>query len=108
MKIQTYLYVVSYSILYFLLSVIIYYMSYSSGYQGLALPIFGGGDDGQFYYEQALKFINGEPYVYTSIHIWILGAILKVFHTDNVMLLRIFNFTGSILLIALALLILKK
>lgn len=83
-------------------------MSYSSGYQGLALPIFGGGDDGQFYYEQALKFINGEPYVYTSIHIWILGAILKVFHTDNVMLLRIFNFTGSILLIALALLILKK
>ncbi|KOY83880.1 hypothetical protein I6G82_15330 [Lysinibacillus macroides] len=108
MKIQTYLYVVGYSILYFLFSTIIYFISYNDGNQGLALPIFGGGDDGQFYYEQILKFINGEPYVYTSIHIWVLGAVLKVFNTENVMVLRLFNFAGSLLLIILALLILKK
>ncbi|MFF6017087.1 hypothetical protein VO178_05990 [Lysinibacillus fusiformis] len=108
MKIQTYLYVVGYSILYFLLSVTIYFISFSSGFNGLALPVFGGGDDGQFYYEQTLKFINNESYVYTSIHIWILGIVLKVFNTENVMVLRIFNFTGSFLLIILALLILKK
>ncbi|MGE7796321.1 hypothetical protein [Lysinibacillus fusiformis] len=108
MKIQTYLYVVGYSILYFLLSVTIYFISFSSGFNGLALPVFGGGDDGQFYYEQTLKFINDESYVYTSIHIWILGIVLKVFNTENVMVLRIFNFTGSFLLIILALLILKK
>lgn len=103
-----YLYVVGYSILYFLLSTIIYFISFSSGYGGLALPIFGGGDDGKFYYEQVLKFINGEPYVYTSIHIWILGIVLKIFNTENVMVLRFFNFAGSVLLIILALLILKK
>lgn len=108
MKIQMYLYVVGYSILYFLLSVTIYFISFSNGFNGLALPVFGGGDDGQFYYEQTLKFINDESYVYTSIHIWILGIILKVFNTENVMVLRIFNFTGSFLLIILALLILKK
>lgn len=108
MKIQALIYIVGYSLLYFLLSTVIYFLSLLSGYNGLALPIFGGNDDGQFYYEQAMKFVNGEPYVYTSIHIWVLGLILKLFNTDNVMVLRFFNYIGSILILVIALLTLKK
>lgn len=108
MKIQMLLYIVGYSLLFFILTTIFYFYSMAAGYNGLALPFFGGGDDGQFYYEQAINFINGTPYVYTSIHIWILGIVLKVFNTENVMVLRLFNFTASILIVVMALLILKK
>ena len=108
MKIQMLLYIVGYSLLYFILTTIFYFYSMAAGYNGLALPFFGGGDDGQFYYEQAINFINGTPYVYTSIHIWVLGIVLKIFNTENVMVLRLFNFTASILIVVMALLILKK
>lgn len=108
MRIQVLIYIVGYSLLYFLLSTSIYFVSVNSGYNGLSLPIFGGGDDGQFYYEQAMKFANGEPYIYTSIHVWVLGIVLSVFNTDNVMILRFFNYISSILLLIIALLILKK
>ncbi|UPW83705.1 hypothetical protein [Lysinibacillus sp. Ag94] len=108
MKIQGFLYIVGYSLLYFLLSTIIYFFSVNSGYNGLSLPIFGGGDDGQFYYEQAMKFANGEPYIYTSIHIWVLGGILSLFKTDSVMVLRFFNYIANIIILATSLLILKK
>lgn len=108
MKIQMLLYIVGYSLLYFFLTTIIYFYSVLSGYNGLALPIFGGGDDGQFYYEQATNFVNGTPYVYTSIHIWLLGIVINIFNTDNVMVLRIFNYIGSLLILVIAILILKK
>ncbi len=108
MKIQGFIYIVGYSLLYFLLSTTLYFLSMNSGYNGLSLPIFGGGDDGQFYYEQAQHFANGEPYVYTSIHVWILGAILSIFKTDNVMVLRLFNYMANIFILVISLLILKK
>lgn len=108
MKIQMLLYLVGYSLLYFMLTTIFYFYSMAAGYNGLALPFFGGGDDGQFYYDQAINFINGEPYVYTSIHIWILGIILKIFNTENVMVLRLFNYIASILIVVISLLTLKK
>ncbi|ATP39031.1 hypothetical protein CSE16_02765 [Solibacillus sp. R5-41] len=108
MKIQVLIYIVGYSLLYFLLSTSLYFLSVNSGYNGLSLPIFGGGDDGQFYYEQAMKFANGEPYIYTSMHVLVLGVILDIFNTDNVLILRCFNFISNILILVLSLLILKK
>lgn len=108
MKIQVLIYSVGYSLLYFLLSTCFYFLSVNSGYNGLSLPLFGGGDDGQFYYEQAMKFANGEPYMYTSIHIWVLGIVLQIFQTDNVMLLRFFNYSANILILVISLLTLRK
>ncbi|WP_274309145.1 hypothetical protein [Solibacillus daqui] len=108
MKIQILIYILGYSFVYFLLSTGLYFLSVTSGYNGLSLPIFGGGDDGQFYYEQAMNFANGEPYIYTSIHVWVLGMILDIFNTESVMILRLYNFISNILIIILSLLILKK
>lgn len=97
-----------YSILYFLLSTSIYYLSLSQNTKGITLPLFGGGDDGIFYYEQATQIANNLPYVYTSIHAVILGWIMKVFHTDSVYVLRVFNYFANVGLMIIALLLLKK
>lgn len=108
MKIQLFIYIAGYSLIYFLLSTGLYFISVNSGYNGLSLPLFGGGDDGQFYYEQAMHFANGEPYIYTSMHVWILGIILAIFNTDSVMVLRLFNLLSNALIVIFSLLILKK
>lgn len=108
MKIQLFIYIAGYSLIYFLLSTGLYFISVNSGYNGLSLPLFGGGDDGQFYYEQAMHFANGEPYIYTSMHVWVLGIILAVFNTDSVMILRLFNLLSNVLILVFSLLILRK
>lgn len=108
MKIQLLIYSLGYIFIYFIFSTILYFISVNSGFNGLSLPIFGGGDDGQFYYEQAMKFANGEPYIYTSIHVWVLGVILLVFNTDNVMVLRLFNLIANVIILVMSLLIIKK
>ncbi|MGE6513582.1 hypothetical protein [Lysinibacillus sphaericus] len=97
-----------YSILYFISSTSIYYLSLSQNTNGISLSLFGGGDDGIFYYEQATKIANNLPYVYTSIHALIFGWILKIFHTDSVYLLRVFNYLANLGLILISLLFLKK
>lgn len=89
--------IIFYCFLLFSLPVLFYYSSISSGGNGLGLSIFGGGDDGVFYYEQALNIANGQSAVLTSIHAVVLGWVLKIFHTDEVFLLRAFNFVGNIL-----------
>ena len=97
-----------YSILYFLLSTSIYYLSLSQNTKGITLPLFGGGDDGIFYYEQATQIANNLPYVYTSIHAVLFGWIMKILHTDSVYVLRVFNYLANVGLMIIALLLLKK
>lgn len=86
-----------YCILFFSLSTLFYFLSIYTGGNGLAIAMFGGGDDGAFYYEQALNIVKGQPAILTSIHALILGWILKFFQTDEVFLLRAFNFIGNVL-----------
>ena len=105
---QIVLCVIGYSLLYFIMTTLIYFYSMSNGYNGLGLPVFGGGDDGHFYYEQAVNFINGVPYVFTSIHVWILGCVMKFFNTDDVIFLRFFNYFANLALLTIGLLLLKK
>lgn len=86
-----------YCFLFFSLSTCFYYVSVSSGFKGLGVPLFGGGDDGRFYYEQAKNVASDQQAILTSIHAVILGWIFKIFQTDEVFLLRAFNFIGNLL-----------
>ncbi len=101
-------FIVIYSLSYFLLTSIFYLLSLSQGYEGLGLPMFGGGDDGVFYVEQAKNVANNEPAILTSIHVLIFGFIFKVVGTENIFILKLFNYIGNILLAVVSLLILRK
>ncbi len=81
----------------FLITIGLYYVSLATGYHGLAIPILGGSDDGVFYFENALEIKNGGNAILTSVHVVVLGYILKLFDTEYVFALKMFNFTGVIL-----------
>jgi len=110
MKIQLQLYmcVIGYVLTYFLMTTCIYVISILTGYDGLGIPLVNGKDDGAFYYEQAINLVKGLPYIETSSHIVIMGWIFKIFNTDNVLVIRIFNYSANVILLILALLTLKK
>ncbi|WP_391120064.1 hypothetical protein [Psychrobacillus sp. L3] len=101
-------YTIVYCLLYFVLALVLYILSLFFGYDGISLPLFAGGDDGAFYLEQAVNVANEQPAVLTSIHILIFGYIFKLFNTENVIILKGFNYIGNVLLVLLTLLILKK
>ncbi|WP_107923629.1 hypothetical protein [Lysinibacillus parviboronicapiens] len=105
---QTIVLICGYSLMYFGLTTIIYFLGLLQNTGGINLPLFGGGDDGIFYYEQATNIANDLSYIYTSVHTVILGWILKYFNTDSVYLLRIFNYFANLGLVIVSLLILKK
>ena len=100
--------IILYCVTYLALSYLIYVLSMKEGYGGLGLPLFGGGDDGVIYYQEALNVANDRPALLTSIHALILGWIFKVLQTDEVFVLKVFNYLGSFLLIYVAILILRK
>ncbi|OMF59363.1 hypothetical protein BK139_13255 [Paenibacillus sp. FSL R5-0490] len=97
-----------YCLVYFIITSILYYISISLGYDGLGIPFFGGGDDGEFYAEQARNIATNQPAILTSIHALVLGYILKIFNSDSIFLMKGFNYIGNILLAFIALFILKK
>ncbi|MGE7934946.1 hypothetical protein [Viridibacillus arvi] len=96
---------VLYCLLFFLLTSFFYLYSINLGSDGLSVPLFNGGDE-KFYYEQALNIASNRPAVLTSIHAVILGWILKLFHTHEVFILRLFNFIGNISILIVGLKIL--
>lgn len=81
----------------FLITIGFYYVSLATGYRGLAIPILGGSDDGVFYYENALEIKNGGNAILTSVHVVVLGYVLKIFNTEHVFALKMFNFLGVLL-----------
>lgn len=89
-------------ILYFILTTSIFYLSLNEGYNGITLKIFGGGDDGFFYWSQAKNVMAGEPWIKTSIYPLILGYLLKLTNIESVYIVRLFNFTGFLLLLLIS------
>lgn len=81
------------------LSVFIFFLASSQGNDGVTLRLFGEGDDGAFYWEQAQNVKNGLPWVRTSIYPLMIGNVLKLFDSENVYLIRLFNTIGFFLLI---------
>ncbi|RIO19977.1 hypothetical protein, partial [Staphylococcus saprophyticus] len=93
------LYILFFTLIIFLLNSFFYLYSKSIGLDGFDTKLFGGGSDGSFYAEQAIKFAENSSYIYTSVHIPILGMILKIFGTENLFILKLFNQMGNILLV---------
>lgn len=93
-------------IIYFLIFMLIiftlntgfYLYSLHIGLDGFNTKLFGGGSDGSLYAREAVKFAENRAYTYTSIHTPILGCILKIFGTENLFVLKVFNQIGNILL----------
>ncbi|KAA1039304.1 hypothetical protein ERX35_006955 [Macrococcus equipercicus] len=81
----------------FILNTTLYYLSIAIGYHGLAIPLLGGGDDGEFYYNNALILKNGGNAIITSVHVSVLGYLLKLLNTDYIFVLKMWNIIGAII-----------
>jgi len=95
-------------IFYFLLILIIYFLSIKQGNEGIGLKLFGGGDDGIFYWIQANNVASGNEWIKTSIYPLIIGNVIKFFGIYNVIIVRILNFFIFIFLIFLSLKVFEK
>ena len=82
---------------YFILTTIAYIVAIKSG-NGVSWKIFGGGDDGFFYWMQAQNVAAGKAWKMTSIYPLIIGNLIKFTGINNVYLVRLFNYFGFILL----------
>lgn len=87
-------------IFYFTLTTLIFFISFNSGYEGVTIRIFGGGDDGFLYWDLAQSIARGfslEDLSIPSIYPIILGYVLKFTNSSSVYTIRIFNYLGFIL-----------
>ena len=88
---------------YFILTTAIFFIAVNQGNEGVTLRLFGGGDDGFFYWTQARNIAVGQPAVLTSIYPLIIGYLIKITGIESVYVIRIFNYIGFILLIIFSL-----
>ena len=89
-------------IIYFVFTTTIFFIASNYGNEGIALQIFGGGDDGFFYWEQAKNIAAGRDAILTSIYPLIIGYLIKITGIESVYIIRIFNYCGFILLVLLS------
>ena len=89
-------------IIYFVFTTTIFFIASNYGNEGIALQIFGGGDDGFFYWEQAKNIAAGRDAILTSIYPLIIGYLIKIAGIESVYIIRIFNYCGFILLVLLS------
>jgi hypothetical protein len=94
-------------LIYLIITTTIYFISIRQGNNGIYLKLFGGGDDGGFYWNQALNVANGLPWIRTSIYPLIIGNLIKITGIQDVYIIRLFNFIGFVLLIIYSLKLIK-
>ena len=93
---------------YSLLSIGIYFLSKNAGMDGITLPLAGGGDDGFFYWNQVLSFLNGGQIIDTSIYPGLISHLVDIVGFNDVFVVRIFNLSGFILLVGAAALLMRQ
>jgi len=89
-------------IIYFILTTVIFFISLNLGNDGVSIKLFGGGDDGNFYWAQAKNIVHNQPAVLTSIYPLIIGYLIKITGIENVYIIRLFNYCGFVLLTLLS------
>lgn len=87
---------------YFLSTTAMFLISLWQGNHGIGVKLFGGGDDGIFYWEQVQNIIAGRPWVRYSIYPQIIGNIVKYSGIESPYLVRLFNYGGLLFLLAAA------
>ena len=86
-------------LIYFIITTTVFLIALKSGNDGVTIRLFGGGDDGIFYWQQAQNVANGLPWVRTSIYPLIIGNIIKFTGINNVYIIRLFNYIGFIIFV---------
>lgn len=84
-------------VLYLIITLLIYFVALKEGNNGITLNLFGGTDDGYFYWDQAQNIANGRPWIRTSIYPYIIGMLVKTTGINDVLIIRVFNLFGFIL-----------
>lgn len=92
---------------YLFITTLMYFLSLYQGNEGVTYKLFGGGDDGYFYWIQAQNVADGNTWIRTSIYPLIIGTLMRVIGIENVYLIRIFNYIGFLLLVAFSLKLIK-
>lgn len=79
---------------YFLITTVVYFYSLKSGQSGVSLKVFGGGDDGIFYWNQIIEMFanNYVGQQYTSAYVPIVGHIVKFFGILDPYIVRLINY----------------
>lgn len=95
-------------LIYLLVTTIIFFAALSQGNEGVSLSLFGGRNDGYFYWEQAQNVAAGEPWIRTSIYPLIIGTLIRITGIESVYLIRLFNYLGFIILVILAMRLIKE
>ena len=82
-----------------MITVLFYNLSVSQGGNGISYLFLGGGDDGLFYYEQAININEGYSWISTSIYPVLLASVMSFFGSNHPLILRLFNVLGFMILI---------
>lgn len=88
--------------IYLSLTTLVFFLSLKQGHDGIALRIFGGGDDGFFYWRQANNIANGNQAVITSIYPLMIGYFIKFTGIRSVFFIRFINYLGFVFLSVLS------
>lgn len=94
-------------ITYLIITTVVYFIAMNKGTNGITIDLFGGSNDGYFYWNQAKNIANGQDGILTSIYPLILGYLMKITGTDSVYLIRIFNLFGLVILVLSSLQLIK-
>lgn len=83
-------------ITYILISFVLYALSLENGSNGVSVNLFGGGDDGYFYWEQTQNIIQGNEWIRTSIHPWVISLVVRFTGFNDPIIPRLINLVGFI------------
>ncbi|MBG9981835.1 hypothetical protein HZY86_01755 [Aerococcaceae bacterium DSM 111020] len=81
------------------INVAVYFLATRQGNNGITLQLFGGGDDGAFYWEQIQKILRGLPWIRTSIFPLLSSYVIRLTGVNDVFMIRLFNLVGYFVLL---------
>lgn len=100
----TYLLVFSVSLFLVLcLNVVVYFLAIRQGNDGVTLQLFGGGDDGAFYWEQIQNILRGLPWIRTSVYPLVSAFFIRLTNLNDVFMIRLFNLIAYFVLVIFSL-----
>lgn len=86
-------------IIYILINYFIYTLSVRRGGTGIGFQFFGGGNDGELYYNHINLILEGLTPKVTSIYPYVMAGILFVFQSNNAFLIKFVNLIVLVLYI---------
>lgn len=92
---------------YFLVNITVYNISMYKELNGIHIEIFGGGDDGVFYWNQIQKILINDSKVIPNFYSQVLANIIQIVHFNDPIIPRLINVLFFLLFIILEIKLLK-